>query len=398
MGDTYHNMASNLPAPSMPPEQPASGVAEHRAKQPLQARKAFVEDYEQIAALHLRNGLTLRSRDDWMAFWLQNPVYRERPQSPIGWVLETESHGIVGWIGNIPSLYQFRGRRLCAATPWSWMVDVQHRGYGLLILKRFLRQRDIDLFVCNNISSVSDPFARHLRFSRVPVGAWHKSAFWITNYPGFAQIALRMKSVPMARAVSYPVSVALACWDWCNDGWIRDRSSITDIEPCSEFDSRFDDFWDELQRQNENVLLAVRTRETLAWHFRNALMHQSLWILTTRKGSRLTAYAIFDKQDNPRIGLKRIRLVDFQAHRGSEAALLSALSWMLHKCREDGIHMLEVSGCWLDRPQLPRIVAPYHRTMPSWSYYYKVLDPKLSAELRDPRVWAPSSFDGDASL
>jgi hypothetical protein len=127
-------------------------------------------------------------------------------------------------------------------------------------------------------------------------------------------------------------------------------------------------------------------------------MHQSLWILTTRKGSRLTAYAIFDKQDNPRIGLKRIRLVDFQAHRGSEAALLSALSWMLHKCREDGIHMLEVSGCWLDRPQLPRIVAPYHRTMPSWSYYYKVLDPKLSAELRDPRVWAPSSFDGDASL
>jgi len=60
--------------------------------------------------------------------------------------------------------------------------------------------------------------------------------------------------------------------------------------------------------------------------------------------------------------------------------------------------MVEVSGCWLNRPGLPRIVGPYHRTLPSWRYYYKAIDPKLSDLLRDSKIWAPSSFDGDASL
>jgi hypothetical protein len=362
-------------------------------------RKASLADYEQIAALQIRNGLTQRSYEDWITLWQDNPVYQEwEAQWPIGWVLETESGGIVGWVGNIPSAYQFRKRRLYAATPWSWVVDGSHRGYGMLTLNRLLRQKHVDLFVCSSVSSASEPFTTRLRLSKVPVGAWNKSAFWITNYPGFARIALRMKSVPLAGAIAYPVSAALICWGWSSDGWILDRSSISGIEVCSEFDSRFDDFWDELQRQNENVLLAVRTRETLAWHFRSALMQQGLWILVTHRSSRLTSYAAFDRQDNPGLGLQRIRLVDFQAHRGSEGALSSALSWMLHKCREEGIHMLEVSGCWLNRPGLPQIVAPYHRTMPSWSYYYKAPDAKLSARLREPVVWAPSCFDGDASL
>jgi len=383
-----------LPDHEQPPSRP-----DRTAGRPPQVRKASLDDYEQIAALHVRNGLAAKSYDDWVALWLGNPVYQQRGgQWPIGWVLETESCGVVGWVGNIPSAYQFRGHRLCAATPCSWMVDAAHRGYGMLTLNRLLRQRDIDLFVCSNVSPISEPFTRHLRFSRVPIGDWHKSAFWITNYAGFAQIALKLKSVPLARALAYPVSAALICRDRCCGGWEGHRNSIAEIERCWEFDSRFDDFWDELQHQNENVLLAVRTRETLAWHFRTALMQRRAWILASLKGSRLIAYAIFDRQDNPGIGLHRVRLVDFQAHRGSEHALLSALSWMLHKCREDGIHMVEVSGCWLNRPGLPRIVGPYHRTLPSWRYYYKAIDPKLSDLLRDSKIWAPSSFDGDASL
>jgi len=362
-------------------------------------REVSLTDYEQIAALQSRNGLTARSYEDWITLWQDNPVYRQRErQWPMGWVLEAEHRVITGWVGNIPLAYQFRKRRLCAATPWSWVVDGSHRGYGMLILNRLLRQKHVDLFVCTNVSSASEPFTARLRFSKVPLGAWNKSAFWITNYRGFMRIALKAKAVPLAQAMVYPLSAALVSWDRCNGGWMRSRRSLSNIERCWEFDSRFDSFWDELQRQNENVLLAVRTRETLTWHFRKALLQQRVWILAVHKGPRLVAYAIFDRQDNPAIGLRRVRLVDFQALNGSEDTLLSALSWMLHECRAEGIHLLEILGCWLKRPGLPRVVAPFYRTMPSWSYYYKATDQNLIAKLRDPRVWAPSSFDGDGSL
>jgi hypothetical protein len=304
----------------------------------------------------------------------------------------------VGWVGNIASAYQFRGRRLRAATPWSWVVDAPHRGYGPLILNRFLRQNDVDIFVSSSVSFASEPFTRYLRFSRVPVGAWHKSAFWITNHRGFARIALRMKAVPLARAMAFPLSAALISWDWCRVGWTRFRGATSEVQLCTQFDSRFDEFWEELQRQNENALLAVRTQETLAWHFRETLSQQRAWILATAKGRRLTSYAIFDRQDNPAIGLRRIRLVDFQAHKGSEGALLSILSWMLHRCREEGVHVMEVDGCWLNRPGLPRISAPYRRAMPSWRFYYRARYPELAEALKVPDVWAPSSFDGDASI
>lgn len=380
-------------------QQPDSGTPVEPGGFFPKVRKASLDDYEQIAALQMRNRLASRSSEDWRTLWQGNPVYEQRrEQWPIGWVLQTESGGIVGWVGNIPSAYQFKNRRLYAATPWSWVVDAEYRGYGMLILNRLLRQKDVDLIVSTNVSSASEPFTRRLRLSRVPIGDWDKSAFWITNYRGFAQIVLRTKTVPLAKAMAYPLSTALACWDRCNDGWIRARSSLSNIERCWEFDSRFDDFWEELQRQNENVLLAERTRETLAWHFRNPLLQKKVWILAAHKGPRLGAYAIFDRQDTVAIGLRRVRLVDFQSLKGSEGALLSAMSWMLHQCRAEGIHMLEVLGCWLNRPGLPRIVAPCHRTMPSWSYYYKTTDPKLSGVLRDAKVWAPSSFDGDASL
>jgi len=366
-------------------------------RRPPTIRPATVEDYDQIAALQIRNDFSAESHQGWTALWRGNPAYRRDGQWPIGWVLQTEGGDLVGWIGNVPSAYQFRGRTLRAATPHSWIVDPSHRGYGTQILKCLMRQAEVDLFICTNVSSRSELFTKHLRLSRVPVGAWDKSVFWITNYRGFMEIALRMKSVPLASSASYLISAALFCRDRCSEGAMRLRTAC-EVAPCYWFDRSFDDFWQELQHQNENVVLAVRTPETLAWHFGSALSQQRAWILAAYQGSRLTAYAVFDRQDNPAIGLQRIRLVDFQALKGSEGALASALSWMLNKCREQGTHVLEVNGCWLDRPGLPRIRPPYQRTMPSWSYYYRAVDPELSESLKDPRVWAPSSFDGDASL
>ena len=373
------------------------GLPQKSGKIP-RVREACIEDHGQIAALQMRNGLSAKSYRDWTALWCRNPVYQQwEGRWPIGWVLETERHEIVGWVGNLASAYQFNGQRLWAATPWSWVVDADHRGYGLLILNRLLRQKYVDLVISSSVSSVSEPFAKYLGFSRVPTGTWNKSGFWITHYCGFAQIALKLKRVPLARAAARPLATALSCWDLYN-GCSELRNSSDEIELCSEFDSRFDEFWEEFQRQNENVLLAVHTQEALAWHFREALLEKQAWILATSEGRRLTAYAIFDRQDSPAIGLQRIRLVDFQAHRGYEGALLSTLSWMLQKCCQEGVHMLEVDGCWLNRPGLPQIITPYRRPMPSWRFYYRAGDAKLAEALRDPEVWVPSSFDGDASL
>ena len=362
-------------------------------------REASFEDYAQIAALQSRNGLTTRSREEWVALWIGNPVYEQRRSRwPVGWVLETEGGELVGFIGNLPVAYRYRGQDLVAATGVSWVVDSGYRGYSMGLMGCIMRRKDIDFTIATTVGANAEQGYRALGWSRVPVGAWDKSEFWITNYRGFSESVLRMKSIPLASALSYPAGAGLFLRDKITGPVIKANGSTLRIEPCSQFDRRFDDFWTELQDQNKNVLLAVRSRETLDWHFQYSLRRENTWILAFSDGSRLSAYAIFNRQDNPKSQLKRVRLIDFQALGGFEGVLPLVLTWGLQKCRAEGIHILENAGCWLVRPGLPKIRAPYHRTWTSWAYYYKANNKELGEKLKDPAVWAPSCFDGDASL
>jgi hypothetical protein len=127
------------------------------------------------------------------------------------------------------------------------------------------------------------------------------------------------------------------------------------------------------------------------------LSERRLWILTCLDKSRLVAYAILDRREDA-YGLMRVHLVDFQALVGCEQMLSPLLRWALQRCCSEGIHVMEVTGCWLDRPALPRVVPPHFRDLSSWTFYYKIVNERLSRALQDANVWHPSCFDGDASV
>jgi hypothetical protein len=354
-------------------------------------REASFDDYEAVAALQKRNGLTPRTCAGWMALWDGNPAYC--PGMPLGWVIETCSGDIGGYIGNLPLEYRFEGRDVRAFTPYSWAADPAFRGYSLALLDRFVRQPGMNLIVCATANAAAGKVYRAFHFEPVPSGRWDKSGFWITGYRGFSRSALRSARVPLGRLLAYPAAAALFALDTFRG--TRTSRKTGDLELCSGFDSRFDLFWDELQNQNPAKLLAVRTRATLAWHFRASLERGDAWIVTASKADRLLAYAILDRQDNSPLDLRRIRFVDFQALDGCDSLLRPTLERMVEYFRRAGAHVIENTGCWLEQRGA---VAPYTRAMKSWAFYYKACDPNLARRLQDPRVWAPSSFDGDASI
>jgi len=153
-----------------------------------------------------------------------------------------------------------------------------------------------------------------------------------------------------------------------------------------------------LKENNPRVLLADRSRAVLAWHFEHGLRKNHLWIATVTDGARLAAYAIFDRRDNAILGLRRVRLVDFQSLDGTTTLLSPILSWALRKCRDEDIHMLEDVGQWLDEGDLIANFAPHRRKLSTWTYVYRANNPELAASLQERRAWSPSLFDASASL
>jgi hypothetical protein len=361
-------------------------------------RNATFEDYSGISALHDRHGFATKSHEEWISLWSQNPLYNQLYDWPIGWILEGKNHAIVGYLGNIPLPYVFRSRPILAATSRAWIVDPPFRSYSFLLLSRFFQQRNVDLFINNTVNKNAVRGYEAFRVCRVPVGAWDESIFWITNYRGFAASLLASKEILAPTVVGYLLSLALLTQDKLARKRLRVHREGGLISFANCFDPRFDTFWDHLQCSNPDILLATRSREILEWHFRRPLAESRAWVVTAGKGPELAAYAIFLRRDNRKVGLNRLRLIDFQSLDNRNELLIPILALALERCRKEGIHMLETIGLSLANQRVLDSAVLHRRSLPSWSYFYKTNDGELAKALEDPRAWDPSSFDGDASL
>lgn len=368
--------------------------------QAVRCRPATLNDYEQIHALERRYHLGFKNYDEWSHMWVNNPVCMRHPDLQIGWVLEDHQPQIVGSIGSVPFPFEFKGRQLIAGTSSSWVVDQRYRAYALLLLDRFLSQPGVDLHLCVSPNHEAEPGVA-LQCERVPVGMWNRAAFWITNYRGFVDSMLAKKEVRFRAFLRYPVGGAMVV----HDAFRRDalRAALRavkdyDVQPCAAFDERFEDFWETVRTRNPHQLLATRSREMLAWHFKYPLARNTAWISTVTDGGSLAAYAVFCRKDVASIGLRRVRLLDYQSRDGDTSLLLPILADALERCRREGMSVLESIGWHLDRGDLMDRLAPYFRTLRSWQYFYKAATPALASVLKERAVWNPSQYDGDACI
>ncbi len=365
---------------------------------PPRFREATFEDHAQVSALESRYGLQTKRYEEWRHLWVHNPMYRELPDWPIGWVCEDEGDQIVGCIANIPLRYEFGHRSLVAATSRSFVVDARYRCYAFLLLSHFFAQKNVDLFVNTTVNAKASLLQGLFRALRVPSGTWNRSAFWITDYRAFASSLLSRKEMPTGKTVSYPLSAGLYLRDALTSRASRSGRNGTEVEFCTQFDDRFESFWQRVRRDSCGRLLATRSQEVLDWHFKHALAKNKAWVTTVSAGGDLVAYATFCRQDNPSYELKRMRLVDFQTSPGRTELLKPMLLSALERCQRENIHMLEAIGFGSDKKRMIDSLAPHCRELGSWRYFYKTNDHDLATSLQDPQVWDTTCFDGDASL
>jgi hypothetical protein len=363
---------------------------------PPSLRRASFDDYEQIAAVEAANGLLPKDREQWLHLWQNNPAYQQLSGWPIGWVLEDNGH-IVGALDNIPTLCRFGGRTYVAAFGRGWAVDAVHRPYAILLLMSQRKQPNVDLLITSTAGARTLAVLTALGWSRVPVGTWDRSAFWITNYSETIPRYLAGRMPRLASALTPLLYAPLLLKDFVA-AYPRELKTGCKLDWCAGFDARFDQFWAELERQNPDLLLSVRDRQTLNWHFTHALAQGRIWILTACRGPRLLAYAIFERRETPGFDLTRLFLVDFQML-VKDARLVSAMiSLALARCRKEGIHALENLGCWLQETQPLGNRPPYRRNLMNWGYLYYPINPELANALRYAEPWYPTLYDADASL
>lgn len=371
-----------------------------RVLRPPRLREARFEDYAQIASLASKFDLHTESYPAWTHLWANNPACRaSQAKFPIGWVLDVEG-AIAGYLGNILLAYRLEGKTYLAATTRAWVVDTPYRSYSPLLLATYFQQRNVDLFLSTTVNSQSEAAYSSFQSTRVPVGAWDRTLFWITNYRGFIASYLRKSaSSSLMQPLSYPLSAGLYLRDQIQESHLPKDDGVP-VAPALGFDDRFQLFWERLLEQKSEILIADRSQEALDWHFKFALQQNRAWIYTVEGKSGLIAYAVFLRYDFPQVGLTRMRLADFQciAPENSQNILTAFLATATERCRKESIHMFELVGVTPALENRLQSASPHNRALGSWLSYYKVNNASLAGVLKRTEVWEPSLFDGDSSL
>jgi len=230
--------------------------------------------------------------------------------------------------------------------------------------------------------------------TRVPAGHWDERTVWITQPAKMLARRLRGKGVPASGALGRLLAPPLVLRSGLRN-LRRARFHGLEIERSGAFDHRFDDFWNEVRTRSPR-LLAVRTREVLEWQFKAPLLSRRIWITTARRQSRLVGYAIAVRRDRQKLGTTRMLLVDVQTLPGEEPAVVPMVEQIIDGCRREEIEVLESFGLSDEKRALLEQLAPFHRSLPSWMFFYSCRDGALARSLASPQVWDPSLFDGDA--
>jgi hypothetical protein len=363
-------------------------------------RPASFDDYPAIAPLLEKYGLEAKPAQDWVRLWEGNPAFQP-DRCPIGWVLEDARDGIVGYAGNVPLAYEFRGSRLTAAATHAWVVDTAHRRSTFALVHNYFRQKNVDLLINASANYQAGRIFEAMHGHRVPAPQVETALFWVSDRSGFAASLLRQKGLP--ESVTLRRILAGLAWGrsrvtrrgrqgWDTAGWPEDR-----VQSLSGFDDRFDEFWDRI-RSAGDLILCVRDQRALTWHFGEPLATGRVWIYAVTDGPGFSSYGVFLRQDNPAVGLRRVRLVDFRALPGHEHSLAWVMSAALARCRAEGVHMLESVGFGGRTRSLLEAHAPYRRRLPACMFFYKAGDRQLEQQLTSPAHWDVCPYDGDGSL
>lgn len=353
------------------------------------------DDYDKIRALLLQHALETPAFEDWRHRWIANPLWqRLGTDAPIGWVLETAAGEIVGSMESIPTRYEFNGSDLIAGASAAWCAKDPYRGYALQLIDEYFNQ-SVDLLMMTTVGPNAVPILSRY-CGPVPVGQWDQRSYFITEHVSFARRALQKYHVAPARLLAYPIGWGLSSKDALYNRALPEPPGDVLVESTDKFDSRFDDFWGELVRENREKLLAERSSRALWWHFDAAIRSNRLWILTATKSHRLRAYCILRKESTP--DARQMSVIDYQSLDHERDLLPGFLHVALRRCAAEGFDVLQNVGVGVPKMRVFDEYAPYRRRLPNSVFFYMAPDATLAAALNQPRCWDPSLYDGDATL
>ena len=368
----------------------------------VKLREAQFSDFQEVAELKRRWGLSQDCLENWERLWRRNPALTNgAADRPIGWVLESDGR-LVGYLGNISQIYHYDGKTLTAVTGSGFVVEPSYRAVSLSLIAAYYRQKSADLFLTTTAIETVGKIARAFRSVPLPQADYDTVLFWVLQPYPFARALMRkLKLGPLlSSAGGVLASFAVEADKILNTRWPRRSSSGLTVSEIGvlEIGEEFQGLWLGKLREGPR-LLADRSPAALQWHFQIPGDKGIARVVRCHQNGQLVGYAVIRHEPpNQTSGLRRSIIADMLVAR-DDPVILRALGVAAYdSAKHAGSHVLEVLGFPHSIRRMCFQWHPYLRTFPTCPFYYKAADPALHKTLLDGMAWYASPFDGDTTL
>ena len=367
----------------------------------VKQREVKFSDFEAVARLKKRWGLSSDTLPNWRRFWQNNAaILSAKSPLSMGWVLEAND-AIVGYLGSIPLLYHYGNRPLLAATASGFVVEPAYRALSIGLVASFYRQANIELFLNTSAIESVGKLARAFQADALPQNDYDTVLFWVLNTRQFGNALLKKFGVRPQLLATGRIICSLALWvektfRGRHPGQAFDNFEVTEVS-LSEIGNDFEALW--LRRLAEKPrLLADRSPEQLRWHFTIPGGGQETKVFRSDLHGRLMGYAVVRSETENETGLRRSRLSDMLVEADEPEVVRSLVARAYHYAKDSGNHVFEVLGFPRNLRRALMGWKPYFRKYPACPFYFKARDRALHQALLTEDSWYACPFDGDTTL
>lgn len=372
---------------------------------PARVREVQFSDFDAVAELKQRWGISADSLENWERLWHRNPaLMRGEMESqisrPMGWVLEADG-AVVGYIGNISLQCRYGDRTLSAVVAHAFVVDTAYRAVSVSLTAAFFRQKSVDLYLCTTAIEAVGKIALAFKSTRLPQADYDSVLFSVLQPYPFAQAMMTKLSLgpATARIGSVVAALAVGADKILRRRWPKRSSSslvIREIAP-KDMGDDFQTLWTEKLKERPR-LLADRSLATLRWLLEIPGDRGCARVLCCHKDGELAGYAVLRTDTDQENGLKKSVIADTFVKQDDPEIVKALWAAAYESAKHEGSHVLEVLGF---PPNIRLACAewrPYLRKYPASPYYYKAADPALHEALSEASAWYATPFDGDGTL
>lgn len=329
-----------------------------------------------------------RGSEFWRArlrlWWDDNPAFSNRIER--GWILKRTDNGkIVGFIGNIPSFFQFSGNIIIAFNSTTWRVSRQYRNHSIYLVNSFWIKyaSNTILFSTTNSDDVIK-IIRALNFRQFPFSTTYVYYTFVKPYNVLSSM---INEGNFILTLEKPLSLFLKLYQFIR---LISINKTNNVKRIFKADFQFDALWEKTKDIYPNT--NIRTSEVLNWYcFENPVFEKILFGYFNN--GKLQAYCIFKKENKK--GLRKLICLDLWGYKINKKIVKSFVLAANKFAAENNIDLVRYSVFYDKLDNFYHRLGLFRRNIIDRRYF------KMSAEkfkvIKDNKTYL-TLFHGDYGL